>query len=176
MSQDSSLMPFLETLDLSYNEITDLGAGYISALFRQRDIGSSKCFRELGMRSNKVQNLGVCLLASETSCCTLLDFRGILSDDLSAAWLLSAIKSGKNVGRCKFDEDDVVSTRLSGIKVPHELVTGLATDHSLISNFNYAEWERCSKIECEKLSAEAASMIKQLTEDMTVPHVGVATN
>ena len=29
---------------------------------------------------------------------------------------------------------------------------------------------------CEKLSAEAASMIKQLTEDMTVPHVGVATN
>ena len=163
ISQDSSIMPFLERLDLSYNEITDVGAGYISTLLRQRDIKNTKLFRHLGLRSTKIQNLGVCLLAMETSNDTLLDFRGILSDDLSAAWLLSAIKSGRNVGRCKFDQDDVQSSRLSvGSLVSQQLLIGLEHDHSLVRSLQYEEWEQSSRMACANIAIQAESMIEVL--------------
>jgi len=158
-------MPCLEMLDLSYNEITDLGAGYISALFRRRDIKNSKFLRQLGMRSNKIQNLGVCLLALETSHDTLLDFRGILSDELSAVWLLCAIKSGKNVGRCKFDRDNVLSTNLSaGSQISNEVLAGLESDHSQFRRLQHNEWEKSSKTACDDLTTQAESMIQQLAE------------
>jgi hypothetical protein len=154
-------MPFVEVIDLSYNEITDLGAGYISALFRQRNFKSNKFFRNLGLRSTKIQNLGVCMVALETSNATILDFRGILSDDLSAAWLLSTIKSGKTVGRCKFDQDDVLSSRLSaGGQVSQELLMGLECDHSLASTLQYPEWEQSSRIACADLTTQAETMIE----------------
>jgi hypothetical protein len=170
MSQDSSIMPFLETLDLSYNEITDLGAGYISALFRRRDVKKSKFLRQLGMRSNKIQNLGVCLLALETSCDTLVDFRGILSDDISAAWLLSAIKSGRNVGRCKFDRDDVLSTKLSaGGQVSNDLLLGLECDHSLLQFYTQCqEWEQLTKAACADLTTQAEAAIELLIKGKVV--------
>ncbi len=156
-------MPFLEMLDLSYNEITDKGASYISALFRKRDIKNTKFFHHLGLRSTKIQNLGVCLLAIETSNDTLLDFRGILSDDLSAAWLLSAIKSGGNLGRCKFDPEDVLSSRLSaGNQVPQELLLGLECDHNFVFSLQYEEWEQSSRLACADLSTQAESMTEQL--------------
>jgi len=156
-------MPVLHTLDLSYNEITDLGAGYISALFRRRNVKNTKFVRQLGMRSNKIQNLGVCLLAFEVSNDTLLDFRGILSDDLSAACLLSAIKSKRNVGRCKFDQDDVLSSRLSaGCQVSQELLLGLEFDHSLTLCLQYPEWEKSSRLACADLTTRAETIIEQL--------------
>jgi hypothetical protein len=156
-------MPSLQTLDLSYNEITDLGAGYLSALFRRRDIKNGKFVRQLGMRSNKIQNLGVCLLALETSSGTLLDFRGILSDDLSAAWLFSAIKSQRNIGRCKFDQNDVLSSRLSaGSQVSQELLLGLENDHSRLLCLQYPEWELSSRLACADLTTEAESTLERL--------------
>jgi hypothetical protein len=164
MSQDSSVMPFLETLDLSYNEITDVGAGYISALFRQRSIRNTNLLRELRMRSNKIQNLGVCLLALGTLNDTLVDLRGILSDDLSAAWLLSAIKSGQNVGRCKFDQDDVLSARLSADgQVCRELLIGLEHDHGLLFSLHYQEWEQSTQAACADLTTQAVSILGLLS-------------
>ena len=164
MSQDSSVMPFLETLDLSYNEITDLGAGYISSLFCQRSIKNTNFLRQLGMRSNKIQNLGVCLLALGTLNDTLVDLRGILSDDLSAAWLLSAIKSGRNVGRCKFDPEDVLSTRLSADgQVSRELLIGLEHDHSLLCSLLFQEWEQSMQVACADLMTQAVLILETLS-------------
>jgi hypothetical protein len=166
-------MPFLETLDLSYNEITDLGAGYLAALFRRRDIKNSKFLRLLGMRSNKIQNLGVCLLALETSHDVLLDFRGILSDELSAAWLLSAIISGRNVGRCKFDRDDVQSTTLSACsQVSHDFLSGLESDHNLFRRCSLLQqWGQSSKAACDDLTTQAETMIDLLIQGNAFSHI-----